>query len=95
MAVTPGQVWAFEVEAASLGVSKLLGVLAVYDAATNKRLALTELGQEAGTNPFSFESSRNDVDPAAKRQHPEGRQRGRGFAGRSCSGAVEQALLTG
>ena len=63
VAVTPGQVWAFEVEAASLGVSKLLGVLAVYDAATNKRLALTELGQEAGTNPFSFESSRNDVDP--------------------------------
>jgi hypothetical protein len=63
VAVVPGQQWAFEVEAASLGTSKLLGVLAVYDAATNKRLALTELGQEAGTNPFSFESSRNDVDP--------------------------------
>jgi hypothetical protein len=42
---------------------KLLGVLAVYDAATNKRLALTELGQEAGTNPFSFDTSRNEVDP--------------------------------
>ncbi|MCI0627460.1 MAG: hypothetical protein L0387_38410 [Acidobacteria bacterium] len=61
--VNPGQQWVFEVEAASLGASKLLGVLAVYDAATNKRLALTELGQEAGTNPFSFESSRNEVDP--------------------------------
>lgn len=61
--VTPGQQWAFEVEAASLGASKLLGVLAVYDAATNKRLALTELGQEAGTNPFSFDTSRNEVDP--------------------------------
>jgi hypothetical protein len=61
--VTPGQQWAFEVEAASLGASKLLGVLAVYDAATSKRLALTELGQEAGTNPFSFDSSRNEVDP--------------------------------
>ena len=63
VAVTPGQQWAFEVEAASLGASKLLGVLAVYDAATNKRLALTELGQEAGTNPFSFDTSRNEVDP--------------------------------
>jgi hypothetical protein len=63
VAVTPGQQWTFEVEAASLGASKLLGVLAVYDAATNKRLALTELGQEAGTNPFSFETSRNEVDP--------------------------------
>ena len=61
--VTPGQQWAFEVEAASLGASKLLGVLAVYDAATNKRLALTELGQEAGTNPFNFDTSRNEVDP--------------------------------
>ena len=63
VAVTPGQQWAFEVEAASSGASKLLGVLAVYDAATNKRLALTELGQEAGTNPFSFDTSRNEVDP--------------------------------
>jgi hypothetical protein len=63
VAVTPGQQWAFEVEAASLGASKLLGVLAVYDAATNKRLALTELGQESGTNPFSFDTSRNEVDP--------------------------------
>jgi hypothetical protein len=35
----------------------------VYDAATNKRLALTELGQEAGTNPFSFDTSRNEADP--------------------------------
>jgi Bacterial pre-peptidase C-terminal domain len=61
--VTPGQHWAFEIEAAALGTSKLLGVLAVYDAQTNKRLALTELGQETGTNPFSFESSRNEVDP--------------------------------
>ena len=61
--VTPRQHWAFEIEAATLGTSKLLGVLAVYDAQTNKRLALTELGQEAGTNPFSFESSRNEVDP--------------------------------
>lgn len=63
VAVTPSQQWTFEVEAASLGASKLLGVLAVYDAATNKRLALTELGQEAGTNPFSFDTSRNEVDP--------------------------------
>ena len=63
VAVTQGQQWTFEVEAASLGASKLLGVLAVYDAATNKRLALTELGQEAGTNPFSFDTSRNEVDP--------------------------------
>jgi len=61
--VTPGEQWAFEVEAASLGASKLLGVLAVYDAATSKRLALTELGQEAGTNPFNFDTSRNEVDP--------------------------------
>src|SRR5262245_10630281 len=61
--VEPGQQWAFEVEAASSGASKLLGVLAVYDAATRKRLALTELGQEAGTNPYSFETSRNEVDP--------------------------------
>jgi hypothetical protein len=63
MKVTPGQHWAFEVEAASLGTSKLLGVLAIYDAQSNRRLALTELGQEVGTNPFSFESSRNEVDP--------------------------------
>jgi len=63
VAVIPGKQWAFEVEAASLGASRLLGVLAVHDAITNKRLALTELGQEAGTNPFSFESSRNEVDP--------------------------------
>lgn len=61
--VAPGQSWAFELEAAALGASRLLGVLAVYDAATRKRLALTELGQEAGTNPFAFESSRNEVDP--------------------------------
>jgi hypothetical protein len=63
VAVAPGQQWGFEIEAASLGTSKLLGVLAVYDAATNKRLALTELGQEAGTNPFNFDTSRNEVDP--------------------------------
>lgn len=60
VAVTPGQQWAFEVEAASLGASKLLGVLAVYDAATNKRLALTELGQES---PANFLSNRYEVDP--------------------------------
>lgn len=70
--VTPGQQWAFEVEAASLGASKLLGVLAVYDAATNKRLALTELGQEAGTNPFSFDTSRNEVDPRLSISIPKG-----------------------
>jgi len=63
VAVSPGQQWAFEVEAASLGASKLLGVLAVYDPVTNKRLALTELGQETGTNPFNFDTSRNEVDP--------------------------------
>lgn len=61
--VSPGQHWTFEVEAASLGVSKLLGVLSVYEARVGRRLALTELGPEAGTNPFSFESSRNEVDP--------------------------------
>ncbi len=61
--VTPGQHWAFEVEAAALETSKLLGVLSIYDAATKKRLALTELGPEVGANPYSFDSSRNEVDP--------------------------------
>jgi hypothetical protein len=70
--VKPEQHWAFEVEAAALGTSKLLGVLAVYDGQSNKRLALTELGQEAGTNPFSFESSRNEVDPRISLAIPTG-----------------------
>jgi hypothetical protein len=72
VAVKPGEHWAFEVEAASLGVSKLLGVLAVYDGVTSKRLALAELGPEAGTNPFSFENSRNEVDPRVSIRIPEG-----------------------
>ncbi len=70
--VTPGESWAFEIEAAALGTSRLLGVLAVFDAATNKRLALTELGQEAGTNPFAFETSRNEVDPRLSLTIPAG-----------------------
>lgn len=72
VAVKPGEHWAFEVEAASLGLSKLLGVLSVDDGATNKRMALTELGPEAGTNPFSFENSRNEVDPRLSLLIPEG-----------------------
>jgi hypothetical protein len=69
--VKPEEHWAFEVEAASLGTSELLGVLAVYDATTQRRLALTELGQESGTNPFSFESSRNEVDPRISLEIPK------------------------
>ena len=47
-----------------------------------KRLALTELGQEAGTNPFSFESSRNEVDPRLSVSIPKDVKRGHGFVGR-------------
>ena len=93
-AVTPGQQWAFEVEAASLGASKLLGVLAVYDAATNKRLALTELGQEAGTNPFNFDTSRNEVDPRLSISIPKDVNQVV-FHWKTCLDVVELALATG
>ncbi len=69
--VSPGQHWNFEMEAASLQTSKLLGVLSIYDAATNKRLDIAELGKEDGRNPFNFEGSRNEVDPRLSFQVPD------------------------
>ena len=69
--VSPGQHWILEIEAASLQTSKLLGVLSIFDAATNKRLDIAELGKEDGRNPFNFEGSRNEVDPRLIFQVPE------------------------
>ena len=69
--VSPGQHWIFEMEAASLQTSKLLGVLSIFDAANNKRLDIAELGKEDGRNPFNFEGSRNEVDPRLTFQVPD------------------------
>jgi hypothetical protein len=69
--VTPGQHWIFEMEAASLQTSRLLGVLSILDAATNKQLDIAELGKEDGRNPFNFEGSRNEVDPRLSFQVPD------------------------
>ncbi len=72
MSVTEGQNWIFELEAASLGTSRLLGRLAVYDAQTNKRVALAELGKEDTKNPAAIESSRNEIDPRLAFAVPKG-----------------------
>ena len=69
--VSPGQHWIFEMEAASLQTSRLLGVISIFDAVTNKRLDIAELGKEDGKNPFNFEGSRNEVDPRLSFQVPE------------------------
>ena len=42
LSVTPGQHWNFEIEAATLGRSQLLGLLSVYNAANNDRLASSD-----------------------------------------------------
>ena len=43
LSVSPGQRWSFEVDAATLGTSQLDAFLSLFDAATNKRLALADL----------------------------------------------------
>ena len=69
--VSPGQHWILEMEAASLQTSRLFGVISIFDAVTNKRLDMAELGKEDGRNPFNFEGSRNEVDPRISFQVPD------------------------
>ncbi len=71
LAVTPGDHWLVELQNASLGTSRLYGVLTIYDAAGKKLASAGDTGQEP---PLSFLVSAGDTaaDPHLAFKAPAG-----------------------